>query len=64
MQNLSASIDLGVQQGREKLLREQIRTIDLGHFCILITKKWGIQADSGALYLHLGIKVTWSLHYD
>ena len=53
-----------VQQGREKLLREQIRTIDLGHFCILITKKWGIQADSGALYLHLGIKVTWSFHYD
>ena len=30
---------------------------------MLITKKLNINADSGALYSYLGLKVTWSLHY-
>ena len=31
---------------------------------MLITNKLGIQADSGALWPYLGIKVTWSLNVD
>ena len=33
-------------------------------FCMLITKKLSIQTDSEALCPYLGIKVTWSLHYN
>ena len=33
-------------------------------FCMLITKKLSIQTDSEALCPYLGIKFTWSFHYD